>query len=171
MIRKAVNGDLGRIEEIFALARGRMHANGNTTQWTEGYPGKDIIQKDINAGFCRVLEDENGVYGAFSLLPGPDPTYRVIHGGQWLTDGDYGVIHRLASDGVHRGVFAETVRYCLGLFKVLRIDTHKNNRPMIGAVEKAGFRYCGVIYLDRLGDNERLAFELDTAKQNGKGTD
>ena len=166
MIRLATYDDTDKIERIFSSARERMHANGNPTQWINGYPGREEIQKDTKSGFCRVLEDENGVYGAFSLLPGPDPTYRFIFGGKWLSDDPYGVIHRIASDGKHRGVLGEAAQYCLKLFPVLRVDTHRNNQPMLRAVEKAGFRYCGVIYLDRPGDNERLAFELNTLRHD-----
>ena len=43
----------------------------------------------------------------------------------------------------------------------LRVDTHENNEPMKRILEKQGFEYCGVIFLDREPDvgAKRIAFE------------
>ena len=47
--------------------------------------------------------------------------------------------------------------YCWGCIQNLRIDTHRDNRIMRHCIEKTGFKYCGIIYLEN-GD-ERLAFQ------------
>lgn len=39
----------------------------------------------------------------------------------------------------------------------IRIDTHRDNKPMQHLLNKNGFRYCGIIYLED-GD-ERLAYQ------------
>lgn len=39
----------------------------------------------------------------------------------------------------------------------IRIDTHWDNKPMQGALAKAGFHYCGIIHL--LDGDERLAYQ------------
>lgn len=40
----------------------------------------------------------------------------------------------------------------------IRIDTHRNNRIMQHCIDRYGFSYCGIIYLES-GD-ERLAYQL-----------
>ncbi|MBR1526072.1 MAG: hypothetical protein IJ640_05360 [Prevotella sp.] len=47
--------------------------------------------------------------------------------------------------------------YCFGITDNIRIDTHRDNRIMQHLMQKEGFTYCGIIYLDN-GD-ERLAYQ------------
>jgi hypothetical protein len=94
--------------------------------------------------------------GYFALLPSPEPTYENIDGA-WLTDGPYGVIHRIASyPGVH-GIFSAVIAYAAQRYAHLRIDTHRDNRIMQHLIEKHGFTYCGIIWLE--DGSERLAYE------------
>ena len=46
-IRHARPEELAQIMEIYASARSFMAANGNAEQWSDGYPQKELIQKDI----------------------------------------------------------------------------------------------------------------------------
>jgi hypothetical protein len=39
----------------------------------------------------------------------------------------------------------------------IRIDTHRDNVPMLSLLDKSGFERCGIIYLKN-GD-ERIAFQ------------
>lgn len=39
----------------------------------------------------------------------------------------------------------------------IKVDTHENNKPMQRLLEKLGYEYCGIIYLEN-GD-KRVAFE------------
>lgn len=43
------------------------------------------------------------------------------------------------------------------LNSVMRIDTHENNTPMRRALEKSGFRYCGIIRI--FNGDARIAFQ------------
>ena len=92
----------------------------------------------------------------FALLPSPEPTYDVIDGA-WLTDEPYGVIHRMASYPEVHGIFSTIINYAASRFAHLRIDTHRDNRIMQHLIEKHGFTYCGIIWLD--DGSERLAYE------------
>ena len=160
MIRKAEERDIPFIERIFEGARARMAAQGNTTQWVNGYPGREDILRDLEDGACHVMQDENGrIYGVFSVFTQPDPTYPGIYDGEWLNEKPYATIHRIASDNSRRGVLKEAVDWCLKLTGEVRIDTHRNNLPMINALAHLGFVLCGKIRLFRDGDNERLAFQ------------
>ena len=160
MIRKAEERDIPFIERIFEGARANMAAQGNTTQWVNGYPGREDILRDLEDGACHVMQDENGrIYGVFSVFTQPDPTYPGIYDGKWLNEKPYATIHRIASDYSRSGVLKEAVDWCLKLTGEVRIDTHHNNQPMINGLTRLGFTLCGKIRLFRDGDNERLAFQ------------
>ena len=92
----------------------------------------------------------------FALLPSPEPTYDIIDGA-WLTDEPYGVIHRMASYPDIHGIFSTIIDYAASRYTHLRIDTHRDNRIMRHLIEKHGFTYCGIIWLE--DGAERLAYE------------
>ena len=92
----------------------------------------------------------------FALLPSPEPTYDYIDGA-WLTDEPYGVIHRMASYPEVHGIFSAVIDYAASRYSHLRIDTHRDNRIMQHLIEKHGFTYCGIIWLE--DGTERLAYE------------
>ena len=92
----------------------------------------------------------------FALLPSPEPTYSHIDGA-WLTDGPYGVIHRIASYPEVHGIFSAIIDFAAARYLHLRIDTHRDNRIMQHLIDAAGFTYCGIIWLE--DGTERLAYE------------
>lgn len=153
MIRHAKMAEMERLLEIFDVARAYMRRSGNPTQWGGGYPSREVLCEDIELDRLYVMEDGDGVYAVFVMADGPDPTYAYIDG-EWQSDEDYGVIHRVASDGSHRGVFADIAAFAGEKYSRLRIDTHEDNKPMQRAVEKEGFSHRGTIYLAN-GDPRR----------------
>lgn len=157
MIRVATMDDLARAQEIIGIGRAAMRAAGNTIQWTPVGQAEAGIAEDIRQGRCYVMEDERGIYGVFALVIGADPTYEYIEGA-WRDDSTYGTIHRIASDGTHRGILAECVQWSMGQIPHLRIDTHESNLAMRGAIEHLGFAYCGTIYI--ADGTPRRAYEL-----------
>lgn len=160
MIRKAKNEDLNEILRIYEIARDFMHTHGNPTQWAGKYPDKKTLINDIKIGQLYVITVDNNegrLCGCFAMIPGVDPTYINIYEGEWKNDKPYAAIHRVASDGTLKGVFARCFEYASEKYDHLRIDTHKDNLPMQGAVKKCGFEYCGIIYL--ADGAPRIAFE------------
>lgn len=144
-IRRSTTADLDRIEEIYGLARTFMRSHGNAVQWNGEYPSSTDAVADMYAGNGYVVTDAAGrVVGTFAFIVGYEPTYGNIDG-VWLNDEPYGTIHRLASDGSVHGVADAVLEHCLWLIGNIRIDTHADNRPMIGWLESCGFSYCGVI--------------------------
>ena len=99
---------------------------------------------------------EKSLVAYFALLPSPEPTYDYIDGA-WLTDAPYGVIHRMASYPDVHGIFSAVIDYAASRYSHLRIDTHRDNRIMQHLIEKHGFTYCGIIWLE--DGTERLAYE------------
>lgn len=157
MIRPATPADVPAILKIFDIARVFMRQNGNFVQWMGAYPGEPEVVQDIRLGEEYVIEEDGEVVAAFTLMSRPEPTYAVITDGDWLQDGDYGTIHRIASSGKCRGVVQKAVDYALQFHTVLRCDTHADNHPMQRALLNAGFAHCGTVYM--ADGTPRMGFE------------
>lgn len=155
-IRPAEYADLPRILEIYEEARAFMRRTGNPTQWGESQPAEEILREDIPKGHLYVCTESNEILGVFAYIRGIDPTYIRIYEGQWLNDEPYGVIHRIAVSSRRKGVASLCFDWALSQCPDLRIDTHRQNRPMQRALQKAGFTCCGIIYL--ASGDERIAF-------------
>lgn len=159
-IRRAEHSDIESMLRIFAYAREFMASYGNDSQWGSDYPSRELIQHDIAEGNAFVVENDGGVVCAtFCHIIGDDATYQTIEG-QWLNDNPYGTIHRIASDGTMQGVFRYVLRWALQRCPNLRIDTHKDNLPMLHLLEKEGFTRCGVIYCHNGTPREAFQKEL-----------
>ena len=156
MIRQAREQELPRIMAIYDTARQYMRQHGNTAQWVNGYPSEALLRQDMAAGQLYVMEDAGGVYAVFAFVLGEDPTYARIEGA-WRDDSPYGTLHRMGSDGTHRGVFAEGAAWAAQRRRHLRADTHEANRTMQRCMEREGFVRCGTIYV--ADGTPRVAYE------------
>lgn len=145
-IRRSTIEDIPSIMEIYDIARQSMRAGGNAVQWVNGYPSQALVEEDIAKGNHYVGEEDGAIIVAFSLVYGDDPTYAVIEGA-WQNDEPYATIHRIGSNGRRKGVLHETLEWCFSRINNIRIDTHKQNAPMLHLMEKEGFVRCGVIYV------------------------
>ena len=154
-IRLANKEYLKAIEQIYENARQFMRSNGNFSQWGNSFPSVGIIQADIKQKCLYVVEDE-AIQAVFTLIMGEDPTYLEIDGA-WLNDRSYATLHRIASRGTQKGIFKLIIEFSWSICPNLRIDTHKDNKPMRHLIEKNGFVYCGIIIV---GDGTpRLAYQ------------
>lgn len=156
-IREARIEDLERIMEIYAFARRFMADTGNPKQWADRYPEKDLLVADIEKQQLFVMEEGGLTHGVFAFIIGEDPTYDIIEDGAWLDDVPYGTIHRIAGDGQVKGLLQACVIYCNDQIDNLRIDTHHDNKIMQHAIEKNGFKRCGVIY--SVDGSSRIAYQ------------
>lgn len=147
-IRKSKISDLEDILGIYAYARKQMKKNGNPTQWGNNRPAESSVRKDIEAGDNYVIEENGMICGVFSFVLGADPTYEIIENGSWINEEYYGTIHKLASNGLAKGIFDECLRFCMQINKNIRADTHADNHIMQHILEKHGFVRCGIIYVD-----------------------
>ena len=162
-IRPATPADIPALRPVFEAAKGIMRADGNPTQWAApGFPDDTLLLRDIARGGGFVIksvipsEAKESLVGYFALLPSPEPTYDYIDGA-WLTDAPYGVIHRMASYPDVHGIFSAVIDYAAARYGHLRIDTHRDNHIMQHLIEKHGFTYCGIIWIE--DGTERLAYE------------
>ena len=156
-IRKTVEADLPIIGEIYENAKRFMRESGNPNQWNQGTPNAETAREDMERGIGYVAVDGDEIVAVFMFSLDTEPTYADIYEGAWLTDESYGVIHRIAVKEQGRGIIGFCIDECFARCQNLRIDTHRDNLPMQRALQKRGFQYCGIIYLEN-GD-ERLAYQ------------
>ena len=156
-IRKTTEADLPCIGEIYERAKLFMKESGNPNQWNSGEPNIDTAREDMERGVGYVAEENGEIVAVFMFSLDGEPTYARIYDGEWLSDAPYGVIHRIAVAEQGRGIIGYCIDECFTHCQNLRIDTHRDNLPMQRALQKRGFQYCGIIYLEN-GD-ERLAYQ------------
>lgn len=158
-IRPTHEADIPRILELFEHAKAIMRKDGNMTQWAGPYPGENAVRGDIERGVSFVLEDSHGVLqGTFAYIPGVEPTYLDIEGGEWLDDvKPYATIHRLASTPDSHGIADAVFDFAFSNIDNVRIDTHEDNKIMRHCISRAGFSHCGTIYVH--DGTPRLAFQ------------
>lgn len=154
-IRIASPEDLEFIEGAYEHARAFMQANGNATQWPDGYPSRIDAEEDIARERCFLVADDEGPLAVFSFAPGPDETYAEIDGA-WHSDADYHVIHRVAA-ARGRGVARAIFKFAAERADHLRCDTHEDNVPMRRALASFGFRECGTITV--ANGTQRVAYD------------
>ncbi len=162
---------LDRMCEIIDQAKAQLKSMG-LDQWQSGYPNRDTWLQDIKEGCTYLAMEGDEVVGIFAFLTAPEASYVAIEG-SWLTSNDankvsYSSLHRVCvADGSKgKGIAGKMMQKAFELTKEqgirsVRIDTHPGNIPMQRVIQKAGFTYCGKIYL--VGGEEagalRLAYE------------
>ena len=160
-IRKATAQDVPVMMALYARARAFMAEHGNPNQWgPTNWPPEALIWQDIAQGKSYVCVHEGNVVGVFFYTAGHDvePTYHTITDGQWLSEADYGVVHRIAADGSVPGTGSFCINWAYDQCKHLRIDTHGDNQVMQKLLAKLGFTHCGTIFIEE-DDDPRLAYE------------
>ena len=172
-IRIANDHDIERILEIIQQAKAYLKSQ-DIDQWQNGYPNKESIQEDIRLGHSYVLCQENYVVATSAIIFEADPNYDYIENGSWLTQGPYGVIHRIACDNAYKGqgiasLFFEYAKMQASIrgFQSLRVDTHPQNKSMQHLIAKNGFQYCGIVYMADGG--LRFAYEDVLKRENQYG--
>lgn len=161
--RKSVSSDIPQIMNIINQAQAYFK-DQNIDQWQNGYPNEEVINNDIKNEESYVMIKENKILATIVISFEKESSYKNIIDGKWLTDGEYGVIHRVAIDNSYKGLglshkviqYAQNLCLKKGVYSI-RVDTHEKNIPMQSVLKKNGFEYCGVIYLEDGG--KRIAFE------------
>lgn len=162
-IRKGEKKDVPGIMAIINAAKSFFRENG-IDQWQKGTPDEKMVENDIKNGESYVVADGDKVLATCMISLRGEPTYGKLYNGKWLSDGSYGVIHRVAvAPGSKKSGLAsfmikqaEIITLSAG-FTSLRADTHENNVPMRNMLEKNGFVYCGGIILS--DGSPRRAYE------------
>ena len=159
--RKATIAEIPQIWAILQKAIQRRKEDGSN-QWQDGYPNPDVIQKDIEkeAGFVLTLNEE--IIGYTAVMINDEPEYANIIG-QWLTNDDFVVFHRVAIDEAHLGKgLSKTILNFIEAFALsnkiysIKADTNFDNIAMLRIFEKLGYQLCGEVYFR---GSARKAFE------------
>ena len=153
-IRLANTSDTNRIFEIYEYARAYMKAHGNPNQWGDDRPEKSLTKDDIKNQRCYVMEDEGNIFACFVFTIGFEKEYEA----KFPSKVEYGVIHRVASDGSKSGIVERIVDFAKSKVNLLRIDTHEDNKTMQRAIERQNFKRLGIIYLE--DKSPRILYEL-----------
>ncbi|MPT33219.1 MAG: N-acetyltransferase [Chryseobacterium sp.] len=156
-IRKSTPEDINEVMDCINTARQLMREGGNTVQWTNGYPSKELMLESVEKGYNFLILENDEVVATFDFIIGDDPNYSLIENGAWLNDEKYGVIHRLASNGKAKGVAQFCFEWCFQLFPNIRIDTHETNVAMQKVLVRLGYQKCGIIYV--ADGTPRLAYQ------------
>lgn len=163
--------DIDELVKLYDDGR-RAIASLGIDQWQDGYPSREVIEKDVERRRLYVAEADGKIASAAAFLPPPEPDYEKIDG-EWLTNTEnYAVIHRVASSEAYRGRGAASalVRELLGFAAsvgrdCVRADTHKGNSVMQSFLERHGFKRCGTVTLSHGdGDRARVAYEYVIGK-------
>ena len=134
-----------------------------SSQWQSGYPNSETIYNDFLKKQGYVLVNNNEIIGYAALVLEDDPNYKVIDGA-WLSNKEYGVMHRCCirnsckGNGYIHDFFEELEKLCKKTNKAsMRIDTHELNKSMIRAIQKENYTYTGIVIV---GDGtKRNAYE------------
>lgn len=150
IFRKARLEERSDIWDILEAAIQRRKEDGSD-QWQDGYPNPTVIRNDIAKGVGYVLVNGDEILGYCAVLINDEPEYANIRG-EWLTNGDFVVMHRVAISEKHLGkglaqkMFDQIEAYALenNIYSI-KGDTNFDNAAMIRIFEKAGYRYCGEV--------------------------
>jgi len=162
-LRKATFEDIPAMMEIFYQSQASLKALG-VDQWQNNYPNIDVVRKDVENATAYVLTIDDRVIATATIIFNHEPTYDRIFEGEWLSQCEFVVVHRVAVDssykmmGVASYILKEVEKIATKAnIPSIKIDTHKDNFPMRKTIEKNGFTYCGRIIL--LDGNSRVAYE------------
>lgn len=159
--RKATTNEIPAIWDILQQAIIRRRTDGSD-QWQDGYPNPEVVKKDIDAGHGFVLTEDETIVGYTAVLINDEPEYAKIIG-EWLSNDDFVVFHRVAISENHLGKglskkileFIEDFALSNKIYSI-KADTNFDNPAMLKIFEKSGYKYCGKVYFR---GSERKAFE------------
>lgn len=133
-----------------------------STQWQSGYPNPQTVADDIAKGWGYVLMEGEAILAYAAIIFEEELAYNQIEG-QWLTNGPYVVVHRVAASHLAKGKGVATQLFKMieqlaisqGVYSI-KVDTNYDNVPMLKIMERLGYTYCGEVFFHNA---PRKAFE------------
>ena len=142
------------IPEIWAILQHAIirRKNDGSNQWQDGYPNPEVIKNDVEKGYGYVLTDDETIIGYCAILINDEPEYLKIEG-NWLTNTDFVVFHRvaIAEKYLGRNLSKKIIDFIEDFarknnIKSLKADTNHDNFAMMKIFEKSGFTFCGIVH-------------------------
>jgi GNAT superfamily N-acetyltransferase len=164
--RRAKISEVSTIWDILQHAILRRKVDGSN-QWQDGYPNTNVLQKDIEKEAGFVLTEDETIIGYCAIVINDEPEYERIEG-NWLTNNDFVVFHRLAIASSYLGKgcakiifqFIEDFAIQNKIYSV-KADTNFDNLAMLHLFELMDYTYCGEVYFR---GSPRKAFEKVLSK-------
>lgn len=161
ILRKADISEVPVIWSILQQAIAQRKQDGSK-QWQDGYPNEQVVRNDLKNDYAYVLVDGASILAYAAIIFDKEPAYEDIIG-KWLTDGDYVVVHRVATAALAKGRGVATMLFemienlCLeqNVYSI-KVDTNFDNKPMLRILDKLNYTYCGEVYFR---DASRKAYE------------
>lgn len=153
IIRKAHQGDIDAIAEIYRLIHAEETAGRVTIGWlADDYPMRETAEMALEAGTLFAVESEGRVVASFVINHEPLDAYSDV---EWLYPAaphEIGVLHTMVvhPEMGHRGIGRRMVAYfedysrSIGC-KVARLDTQPKNTRPFGFYPKIGYRVAGIV--------------------------
>ena len=150
VIQLAKSSDLTELVQVFKDAKNHLDQQ-HIFQWTNTYPSKKIIEKDLNDKTLFVLKKGFYVIGAVTLNEFQDAEYQAI---DWEFGGEKVlVIHRLVVDPVfQRNGYAKKImdfaeRFAKeNQYNSIRLDTYTHNKISFEFYKKRDYVLCGEVF-------------------------
>ena len=170
--RRAVNTDINDIINIIRQAQSYFKEVG-IYQWQDNYPNVETISNDIDNKNSYVLLKDNNIVATAAVSFDEEKTYDSIYEGQWISNNEYAVIHRMAVDNDYKGlglssqIIKNVERLCLNKdVYSIKVDTHEENLSMQKLLKNNQFQYRGIMYLK--DGSKRIAFEKTLNQKNSQ---
>ena len=160
---RANTSDLPAVDALLWEGRAYLARQG-LDQWQDFPPLPSETRAHFDRGELYVVREDGAIAGTFVLVA-REPCYDAIDGA-WRQNGAYLAVHRVAvapafrRRGVASFLFQEAARIARAEGATsLRIDTHADNLPMRGALEKNQFVCCGAVTIAT--GERRVAYEKE----------
>ena len=137
------------IEEVFALYHSLLHAPYST--WSEAYPTREDVERDISNGWTIVLRDQTDkIAAAIALLPGEEePEFDEIASWypdvkKWACPSRLGVALNQQGKGLAGRMLAAAMDAARGVgCEAVRFLVAQSNPIAQKAYSRLGFDICG----------------------------
>ena len=160
------------IPQIWGILQGAIEKRKEegSRQWQDGYPNPEVIAQDIEKGVGYVLKSGGEIIAYTAVLINDEPEYANLKG-EWLSNGDFIVFHRVAVSRRYAGQgYAQKMLLWVEQFArkhriySIKADTNFDNAAMLNLFEKLGYTYCGEVFFR---GSPRKAFEKVLVKADG----
>ncbi|MGA8941980.1 MAG: GNAT family N-acetyltransferase [Thermoactinomyces sp.] len=159
---KARPDQFSEIVRIFEHVKEGLREQG-IDQWTEDYPDREILQKDIGNGNMYLLVSEGEIAAIAALDQNQEPQYEDI---PWKDKtGNFLVVHRLCVNpdyqgkGISRLFMDEIERFAKDQgYSSIRLDTQMVNEKAMNLYESHDYEKRGTFYFPH-ASKPFMAFE------------
>lgn len=164
-MRIATFNDLDKIYNIVEKAKASLKNDG-VDQWQKGSPDRGLLARQISRNRAYVYEKDGQVIAYAYLSEDYEPTYasvrNMMKGENSITVHTFCIDSDFGKQGIATTFFNQIIDFARGENRdAIEIDTHEDNFRMRGLIEKMGFSYMGIIYVNDNGiPMPRVAYEL-----------